>query len=112
MTSTIRSTGANGKERLDRCLATVERHVEDQEASIVQRALSGLNTAGEEFDLQKTHLLLAILRESRERVVENSGRAQVNRLHLRVDGDRSATLSARPMCWRRYAATEEAALEV
>jgi hypothetical protein len=67
MTSTIRSLM-----RLDRCLASVERHVEDQEARIRLGALSGFNTAGNEFDLQKTHLLLAILRESRDRVAENS----------------------------------------
>ena len=58
--------------RLDRCIAGAERHVEEQEARIRQAALAGCNTAEDEFDLQKMQLLLAILREGRERVAHSS----------------------------------------
>jgi hypothetical protein len=56
-------------ERLERCIAGAEQQVETQEARIRASALAGRNTAIDEFDLQKMQLLLAILREGRERVV-------------------------------------------
>jgi len=82
MTSTIRSIlisgkgsacgpGPDGLIRLDRCLANVELYIEEQKACIRQGALFGLNTATNQFNLEKTHLLQAILCESRERVTQN-----------------------------------------
>jgi hypothetical protein len=56
-------------ERLERCIAGAERHLEEQEARVREAALSGRNTAVDDFNVQKTELLLAILREGRERVV-------------------------------------------
>lgn len=82
MASTYRPE-AEGLIRLDRCLANVERHVEEQEAHIRQEALFGVNTAADEFDLQKTRLLLAILRESRARITQKPGYARVSCLHSR-----------------------------
>ena len=54
--------------RLERCIANAERHVEEQESRLRQAMLDGRNTAMHEFDLQKMQLLLAILREGRDRV--------------------------------------------
>jgi hypothetical protein len=56
--------------RLDRCIANAERHVEEQEARLREAALGGRSTALDEFDLQKMQLLLAILREGRQRVAQ------------------------------------------
>ena len=72
--ASARHPQADGLIRLDRCLANFERHVGEQEARIRQGSLSGLDTSADQFDLQKTHLLLAILSESRERVARNLGR--------------------------------------
>lgn len=56
--------------RLERCIASAERRVEEQESRLRQAALDGRSTAVHEFDLQKMQLLLAILREGRERVAQ------------------------------------------
>jgi hypothetical protein len=56
--------------RLERCIANAERHVAEWEARLRQATLDGHNTAVAEFDLQKLQLLLAILREGRERAVQ------------------------------------------
>ena len=68
--STSRST-AGQVARIDRCIEGARRHADEQEARIRAAALAGCNTALDEFDLQKTHLLLAILREGRERVAQD-----------------------------------------
>ncbi len=62
------SAAAAQIDRLERCIAGAERHVEEQEARIREAALAGRNTAVDDFNLQKMELLLAILREGRERV--------------------------------------------
>ena len=64
------SHAAGQMARFERCIAGAERHIEEQESRIREAALAGCNTAVDDFNLQKMHLLLAILREGRDRVVE------------------------------------------
>ncbi len=59
-------------ERLDQTIATAERHVEAQQRLIAEATLAGRNTAQAAFELQKLQLLIAILREGRERLLERS----------------------------------------
>jgi hypothetical protein len=59
-------------ERLERCIATAQRQIEAQEQRLRQAAIEGRGAAVEEFDLQKMHLLLAILHEGRERAVRQA----------------------------------------
>jgi hypothetical protein len=61
-------------ERLERCIATAQRQIEAQELRLRQAAIEGRSVAVEEFDLQKMHLLLAILREGRERAIRQAAR--------------------------------------
>jgi hypothetical protein len=59
-------------DRLDRTIRDAERHVEARERMVAQAALVGRDTARETFELQKMQLLLAILREGRERLLDRS----------------------------------------
>src|SRR5262245_60263206 len=61
--------------RLERCITNAERRVEEQELRLRQAMLAGHNTAVDEFALQKMQLLLAILREGRERMARQLGEA-------------------------------------
>jgi hypothetical protein len=55
-------------ERLERCIAGAERHLEQQEARVREAVLAGRRTAVDDFNLKKMELLLALLREGRERI--------------------------------------------
>jgi hypothetical protein len=57
-------------ERIDKAISEAERHVDAQEALIVEAAQAGQNSALDIFELQKMQLLVAILREGRERLLE------------------------------------------
>jgi hypothetical protein len=57
-------------ERLDRTIREAERWLEEQEALIGQAVLAGRDAGHEALDLQKMQLLVAILREGRERILE------------------------------------------
>jgi hypothetical protein len=59
-------------ERLGRVIGEAERHVEAQEALVAQAALAGRDAALEDFELRKMQLLVAILREGRERLLEHA----------------------------------------
>lgn len=59
-------------ERLDQTITAAERHVEAQQRSIAEATLAGRNSAQQSFELQKLELLIAILREGRERLLERS----------------------------------------
>jgi multidrug resistance efflux pump len=61
-------------ERVDQAIAEAERQVEEQERRIAQVAQGGRDAAHEIFELQKMQLLVAILREGRERLVERLSR--------------------------------------
>jgi hypothetical protein len=54
--------------RFDRLIREAEARLARQEALVRQAACVGHSTAREDFDLEKMHLLLAILREARGRV--------------------------------------------
>jgi hypothetical protein len=69
-TSIASISGSGEIARLERCIANAERHLEEQESRLRQAMLEGGNTAVHEFDLQKMQLLLAILREGRDRVAQ------------------------------------------
>jgi hypothetical protein len=76
-------------ERLERCIATAQQRIEAQERRLRQAALEGRSVAVEEFDLQKMHLLLAILREGRERAIRQAADERPARLRrLRLRGPR------------------------
>ena len=66
----IREPVAEHMERIDRGIEEAEGRVEEQEQRIQEAALAGRHTAQDQFDLQKMQLLLAILREGRERFLE------------------------------------------
>jgi hypothetical protein len=59
-------------ERLELTIAAAERHIELQEQRIRQATLAGRVTPQDGFELQKLQLLIAILREGRERLLERS----------------------------------------
>ena len=61
-------------ERVDQAIEAAERQVEEQEKRIGQVAQGGRDAAHEIFELQKMQLLVAILREGRERLVERLSR--------------------------------------
>ena len=61
-------------ERVDQAIEQAERQVEEQEKRIGQVAQDGRDAAPEIFELQKMQLLVAILREGRERLVERLSR--------------------------------------
>jgi hypothetical protein len=56
--------------RVDQAIAEAERQVEEQEVRVGQAARGGGDAIPEVFELQKLQLLVAILREGRERLVE------------------------------------------
>ena len=55
-------------ERVDQAIEEAERQVEEQEVLIGEAARGGGDAAPEIFELQKMQLLVAILREGRERL--------------------------------------------
>ena len=55
-------------ERYDRCIAEAEGRIEAQEQLIREATLVGRPSAQESFNLQKLQLVVAILREARERM--------------------------------------------
>ena len=56
-------------ERLDRTIEEAEQRLEEQQTLIAQAALAGRDTARDAFELRKMQLLVAILREGRERLL-------------------------------------------
>ena len=60
-------------ERIEQTIAAAERHSELQEKRIKEATLAGQSTTQDGFELQKLQLLIAILREGRERLLERSG---------------------------------------
>jgi Na+-transporting NADH:ubiquinone oxidoreductase subunit NqrA len=61
---------ATQMERLDRTIEEAEMRLDEQETLIGQAALAGRDTAQDSFELHKMQLLVAILREGRERLLE------------------------------------------
>jgi hypothetical protein len=59
-------------ERLDRLIAEAETRLEDQEAYVREVSLVSGSTAIASFELQKLQLLVALLREGRARLSDNS----------------------------------------
>lgn len=59
-------------ERIEQTIAAAERHIDLQEQRIKEATLACRNTAQDGFELQKLQLLIAILREGRERLLESS----------------------------------------
>ena len=60
-------------ERLDRLIAEAETRLAEQEAYVREVALVSGSTAVASFELQKMHLLIALLREGRERLSTTAG---------------------------------------
>lgn len=56
--------------RVDQVIEEAERRLEEEEQRAAQAGVAGSNTAQDDFDLQKMQLLVAILREGRERLRE------------------------------------------
>lgn len=54
--------------RVDRAIADAEQRALAQERAIAEATLAGRNTSRHGFELQKLELLLAILREGRDRL--------------------------------------------
>jgi hypothetical protein len=69
-------------ERFDRLIREAEARLDEQSALVRQASLVGGNTASADFDLAKMHLLLAILREAKERVA-----ASISSPRQRGEGD-------------------------
>jgi hypothetical protein len=69
-------------ERVDQAIEQAERQVAEQEKRIGQVAQGGGDAAKEIFELQKMQLLVAILREGRERLADRA-RGQTPRLDER-----------------------------
>ena len=65
---TTRPPPAAQIERLDRLIRDAEKWREDQEAYVREVALVSGNTAPASFELQRVQLLIALLREGRERM--------------------------------------------
>ena len=59
-------------ERFDRLIDAAETQLAEQEAYVREVALVSGNTAVASFELQKMHLLIALLREGRERLAESA----------------------------------------
>jgi hypothetical protein len=59
-------------ERLDRLIREAETRLAEQEAYVLEASLANSNTAVATFELQKMHLLIALLREGRERLSDGS----------------------------------------
>jgi hypothetical protein len=58
--------------RVDQAINEAERQVEEQEMRVGQAARGSGDPAPEVFELQKLQLLVAILREGRERLAERA----------------------------------------
>jgi hypothetical protein len=65
---TTRPSPAGRLERIDRLIEVAESRLEEQEAHVREVAL--VSTAVASFELQKMHLLIALLREGRQRLAE------------------------------------------
>jgi hypothetical protein len=63
-----RSPSVEQIERLDRLLAEAEKRVAEQEAYVREVSQVSGNTAIATFEVQRMHLLIALLREGRERL--------------------------------------------
>ena len=63
-------------ERIEQTIAAADRHIALQEQRIKEATLAGRNTAQDGFELQKLQLLIAILREGRERLLERQARGE------------------------------------
>ena len=59
-------------ERLDQLIREAERRLEEQEAYVREIALVSGSTAVASFELHKMHLLVALLREGRQRLSDAS----------------------------------------
>ena len=59
-------------ERLDRLLAEAERRLAEQEAHVREISQVNGNTAIATFELQRMHLLIALLREGRGRLSDGN----------------------------------------
>jgi hypothetical protein len=57
-------------ERLDRLIRAAETRLVEQEAQVLEASLVSATTAVASFELQKMHLLVALLRENRARLSE------------------------------------------
>ena len=55
-------------ERLDRLIRAAETRLDEQEAQVREASLVSGTTAVASFELQKMHLLVALLRENRARL--------------------------------------------
>jgi hypothetical protein len=75
-------------ERIEQTIAAADRHIELQEQRIKEATLAGRNTAQDGFELQKLQLLIAILREGRERLLERQARGESASLATRPHGPR------------------------
>ena len=60
-------------ERFDRLIEAAELRLSEQEAYVRNVARVSGSTAVATFELQKMHLLIALLREGRERLVDDCG---------------------------------------
>ena len=67
---TTRPSSAGRLERIDRLIEVAESRLAEQEAHVREVALVSGSTAVASFELQKMHLLIALLREGRERLAE------------------------------------------
>jgi hypothetical protein len=63
-----RQSAAPQIERLDRLLAEAERRLAEHEAYVREVSQANGNTAVATFELQRMHLLIALLREGRGRL--------------------------------------------
>ena len=68
-------SSATQVERLDRLIREAETRLDEQEAYVREASLAKCNTAVATFELQKMHLLVALLREGRQRISELEGPA-------------------------------------
>ena len=59
-------------ERLDQLIREAQRRLEEQEAYVREIALVSGSTAVASFELHKMHLLVALLREGRQRLSDAS----------------------------------------
>jgi hypothetical protein len=59
-------------ERLDQLIREVENNLEEQETYVREASLVSGSTAAAAFELQKMQLLIALLREGRERLADGS----------------------------------------
>jgi len=60
-------------ERLDHLIEMVQRRLVEQEAAVREASLTSGSTAVASFELEKMHLLVALLREGRDRLASAAG---------------------------------------